>query len=63
MDFDNGGSWVLTTVEITMGFDEINMGVNNGGDRWEARLAWRRLVGGKIGGPGFDFAMNFGMVL
>ena len=46
-----------------MGFDEIGMGVDNGGDWWEARLAWRRSVGGKIGGPGFDFAMNFGMVL
>ena len=46
-----------------MGFDEISMGVDNRGDRWEARLAWRRSVGGKIGGPGFYFAMNFGMVL
>ena len=53
--FDDGGSWVLTTMEIGVGFDEIGMGVDNGGDRrggdwWVARLAWRRSVGGEIGG-------------
>ena len=37
MGFDDGGSWVLTTMEIGVGFDEIGMGVDNGGDRWVAR--------------------------
>ena len=27
MGFDNSGSWVLTTVEIGFGFDEISVGV------------------------------------
>ena len=49
MGFDNSGSWVLTTVEIGLGFDEIGVGVTTveigvvqidgwrdwrGGDRW-----------------------------
>ena len=38
MGFDDGGSWVLTTVEIGVGFDEIGVGVDNGGDWWVARL-------------------------
>lgn len=64
MGFDDGGLWVLMTVEIGVGFDKIGVGVDNdgdrhGGDRRVARLAWRRLVGGEIGGLGFDFAMNF----
>ena len=38
--------WVLTTVEIGVGFDKISVGVDNGGDRcgggrWVVRLAWR----------------------
>ena len=32
MGFDNGGLWVLTTVEIGVGFD--NGGDWRGGDRW-----------------------------
>ncbi|KAF3944835.1 hypothetical protein CMV_028736 [Castanea mollissima] len=41
-------------VEIDVGFDEISVGVDNnedrrGGDRWVARLAWQRSVGGEIG--------------
>ena len=53
MGFDNSGSWVLTTMEIGLGFDEIGVGVTTveigmvqidgwqdwrGGDRWVARL-------------------------
>ena len=43
-----------------MGFDEIDVDVDNsgdrhGGDHWVVRLVWRRLVGGEIGGSGFDF--------
>ena len=48
-----------------MGFNEIDVGVDNGGDqrggdRWVVRLVWWRSVGGEIDGSGFDFAMNFG---
>ena len=47
MGFDAGRSWVLTTVEIDVGFDEISMGVTT------------VEMGGELGGLGFDFAMNF----
>ena len=49
MGFNDGGSWVLTMVGIGVGFDEIGVDVDNGGDwrggdRWVVRLAWRRSV-------------------
>ena len=56
MGFDDCGSWVLTTVEIDVGFDEIGVGVTTveigvveisgwrdwcGGDQWQGRAWWR----------------------
>ena len=38
MGFDDSGLWVLTTVEIGVGFDEIGVSVDNSGDWWVARL-------------------------
>ncbi|KAF3955360.1 hypothetical protein CMV_019416 [Castanea mollissima] len=50
MGFDDGGLWVLTTVEISVGFDKIGVDFDNDGDRWVARLVWRRSVGGEFSG-------------
>ena len=52
MGFDDGGSWVLTTVEIDeIGVAEIGVWRDScGRDQWVARFVWQRSVGGEIGG-------------
>ena len=51
--FDDGGDWLRFWWDWRRC---DNGGDRHGADRWVARLAWRRSVGGKIGGLGFDFA-------
>ena len=74
--FDNSGSWVLTTVVIGLGFDEIGVGVTTveigvvqidgwwdcrGGDRWIGFLFFYEFwVLILLWILSFDFAIDFG---